>query len=231
MTEPGKTILGVASAGDDAVVPFGPGTRVALRQYAPEGGAVGLRELGVGEILIRPRIGERLELRIRGERGLASSPVRELRLLGERRLVVATDARVYVLSLLEGERVEPDPGELLALVHEMLASQVVAAEAPGEVTQYVRIGEPLVRPGATLFTGRTVRIERTRMADEDAKPQLLGTGLLLAEPEPGLELRFQDAEGRVVTTSTVVAVERVGADAVEASTANSRYRFEIVPDG
>ena len=29
------------------------------------------RELGVGEILVRPRVGARLELRIRAERGLA----------------------------------------------------------------------------------------------------------------------------------------------------------------
>lgn len=230
MTEGGRSTGDAAPAGDDEVAPFASGTRVSLCQYAPEGGTVGQRELGVGVILVRPRVGERLELRIRAERGLASSPVRELRLLGERCLAVATFARVYVLNLLDGEVREPKPGELLANVREMLANQMDSEEAPGEVTEYVRIDNPLVRPDARSFAGRTVRIERTRIADPDATPELLGTGRLLADPEPGLALRFQDDEGQVVTTSAVVAIERGGPEALEACTINSRYRFAIVSD-
>jgi hypothetical protein len=184
----------------------------------------------VGEILVCPRIGARLELRIRAERGLASSPIRELRLLSERCLVVGTHCRVYVLSLLDATLPSLDASDLKAHVDEMFAGQEAGADAPGEVTQYVRIGEPLVRPGGSVFAGRSARIERTRTDDPDAKPELLGTGRLLAEPEPGLALRFQDAEGQVVTTSPVLAVEQSGADALEASTANSRYRFEATPE-
>jgi len=228
VTDPATPAVDAAPADDEEVAPFRPGVRVALCQYAPEGGSVGRRELGVGEILVRPRIGERLELRIRAERGLASSQIRELRLLGERCLAVGTQGRVYVLTLLEATLQSPDAFELMAHVNEMYAGQEAAAGVPGEVTQYVRIGEPLVRPGTSPFSGRSLRIERTGTEDPDAKPELLGTGRLLAEPEPGLPLRFQVAEGQVVTTSDVMAVERSGDDAFEASTANSRYRFEVI---
>lgn len=213
-------------AADGRIAPFIPGVRVALSQFAPEGGSVSRRRLGVGEILVCPRIGARLELRIRAERGLASSPIRELRLLSEQCLAVATQGRVYLLSLLDGGHCSLDDSDLMAHVVEMFAGQGAGADVPGEVTQYVRIGEPLVRPGGSAFAGRGVRIERTRTGDPDAKPELLGTGRLLAEPEPGLALRFQDAAGHVVTTSAVLLVEQSGADALEASTANSRYRFE-----
>lgn len=220
----------VIPADDVEIAPFIPGVRVALSQYAPEGGDLSRRELGVGEILVSPRIGARLELRIRAERGLASSPIRELRLLSERCLVVGTYRRVYVLSLLDATLPSLDASELTAQVEEMFAGQEADVDAPGEVTQYVRIGEPLVRPGGSAFAGRSARIERTRTGDPDAKPELLGTGRLLAEPAPGLALRFQDADGQVVTTSAVLVVEQSGADAVEASTANSRYRFETMQE-
>ncbi|MCP5070088.1 MAG: hypothetical protein GY946_26260 [bacterium] len=227
MTDRESPLHGDAPDGEDPIAPFRPGTRVALSQYAPTAGPGERRELGVGEILAIPRIGERLELRIRAERGLASSPVRELRLVGEGCLAVLTHSRIYLLSLLEGGVRPPDATLLRAYIDEMFAGLATGGEPPEEVTEYVRIGEPLVRPGASEFRGRLVRIEREDIGDPDAKPELLGSGRLLGEPEPGLALRFQDADGQVVATSVVVAVERSGAHALEASTTNGRYRFEL----
>ncbi len=221
---------GVSVAPDDAVAPFGPGIRVALRQYAPEGQDRGLRELGVGEILTRPRLGERLEIRIRGERGLASSPVRELCLLGGSRLAVVTGRCVYVLSLLEGESSAPEPPGFQERIAAMLDEPAAPETDPGAMTQYVRIGEPLLRPGRAPLLGCSVRIERRPVADPEAKPEALGSGRLLAEPELGLSLRFQDGDGQVVTTSPLEAVELDGPGVVEARTRNSRYRFEVEPD-
>ncbi len=213
--------------------PFSAGVRVALRQYALEQGELRCRELGLGEIVVRPRLGERLEIRIRGERGLASSRIQELELVAPGRLAVVTRGRAYLLSRLD-TRVGPDlPGGLQEDVARLLSRSPRPEDVTGEVTQYIRIHGPLESSGASPFVGVAVRIDRWPVGEPGAKAEAMGTGSLLEDPQPGLPLRFRDGEGHVLTSSLVTSVEQDGDTILEVGTENRRYRFERggEPDG
>lgn len=207
--------------------PFVPGVRVALRQYLIEGGHPRCRELGLGEIASQPRLGRRLEIRIRAERGLASSLIQEIELVEEGRLAVVTNGRVYLLSRIDGNIGAGDAEVIQNAVTRLLGAH---REIFGsELTEYVRIGAELAEHVPSPFVGQQVRVERFSEEDAETKPEPMGTATLLAEPEPGLPLRFLNAEGHIVTTSDVVAVEREAPEVLEVRTGNRNYRFVLDP--
>ena len=222
-----ETATGHQLAQPDEVMtaPFAPGVRVALRQYVKEGGNPRCRELGLGEIAVQPRLGERLEIRIRGERGLASSRIKELELIEEGRLAVVTNGRVYLLSRIDCQAGAGSNEVIQAAVTRLLGAH--AENQTGDLTEYVRIGGDLAEHSPSPFVGREVQEERLSRGDAEAKPEPLGTGTLLGEPEPGVPLRFLNAEGQVVTTSDVVSIERDSPDVLEVRTANRCYRFML----
>lgn len=226
-----ETPTGQRPAQPDEVMtaPFAPGVRVALRQYLREGGQPRCRELGLGEIAVRPRLGERLEIRIRAERGLASSRIRELELIEKGRLAVVTNGRVYLLSRIDAHAGAGSTELIQAAVTRLLREH--AESNAGDLTEYVRIGGELAEHSPSPFVGREIQIERFSRGDAEAKSEPMGTGTLLGEPEPGLPLRFLNAEGQVVTTSDVVSIERDAPEVLEVRTANRCYRFTLESEG
>ena len=203
--------------------PFAPGARVAIRQYLIEGGQVTCRELGLGEIARQPRVGDRLEIRIRRERGLASSEVQELEMPEPARLLAVTHGRAYLMSRLDlGAGPQPS-AEVLARIAELLRRPPQLPSDDAHVSQYVRIPTELVPDSQHPLVGVPVLLERASRDEPDAKPEAIGEVQLLDEPVPGSPLRFRDAAGFVVTTSVVQRIEEDD-DELAIGTANRVYR-------
>ena len=204
--------------------PFSAGAQVSLRQYVREGNEPTCRELGLGEIVRPLRVGGRLEIRIRGERGLLSSQIRELTIVQDGRLAVVTNGRVYLLSRIDGQRDASETVILMASVSEMLDAH---PERPDdEHTQYVRVGTGLAEPSVHPLVGVPVTVRRWPSSG-DPKPQELGVGELLGEPQIGQPLRFRDGEGFVIATTDVTGIECEDGAILEVLTGSRRYSFEL----
>ncbi len=212
---------------DAAPSPFGPGARVAIRQYLCEGSEVACRELGLGQIARQPRVGERLEIRIRGERGLASSVIQELEVPETGRLIAVTNGRVYVMSRLDLGAGPAIADRVLTRIRELLARAAsLDRDDSGQITQYVRIPTDLVPSSQHPYVAVPLEVERWSAEDPDAKPEACGVCQLLEEPQPGVPMRLRDADGHVMTTSAVTQIE-VDEGALEVGTENRRYRMRL----
>ncbi|MCP3983816.1 MAG: hypothetical protein GY723_05475 [bacterium] len=217
----------IAIPEDLLAAPFVPGVRVALRQYSMQGDQAFCLNVAAVEIVARPRIGERLEVRIQGESGLASSRIQQLEPLSEGRVAVVTNGRVYVLSRLD-DRLGSD--ELSAIQETVTRLLAAHQEVPQpEATEHVRIPDEICGESPNPFVGVRVRVERFSLTEASAKSEHLGSGTLLAEPEIGEALRFLDAYGHVMTTSNVAAIISKKPDILEVSTGNRCYRFVLEP--
>lgn len=211
--------------------PFGPGARVAIRQYLFEGDEVACRELGLGEIARQPRVGERLEIRIRGERGLASSVIQELEVPERGRLIAVTNGRVYVMSRLDLGAGPSIADTILVRIRELLdRAESLSRDDSGQVTQYVRIPTALVPTDEHPYVGVGVILERWSLDAPASKPESLGVCQLLEEPKPGVPMRLRDSEGHVMATSEVTQIEEEDG-ALEVGTANRRYRMRREGEG
>ncbi len=209
------------------VAPFAGGVRVSLRQYVLERDELVSRELGLGEMVERPRLGERLGIRIRAERGLSSSRIQRLALLEEGRLAVVTNGRAYLLSRIES-RGGPDAPDTLRTQIERLIRECAVSNPTesGDVTQYLRVKGMSPRSAGSPFVGVPLDIERMSLDDLDEKPESLGQGHLLAEPEPGLPLRLVDGNEHLLSTSEIVLIEQDD-EVLQVCTANRRYRLAM----
>jgi len=224
-TEQVLTTSGESEATAQEVAPFAAGGRVSLRQYVLERDELVSRELGLGEMVDRPRLGERLGIRIRAERGLSSSRIQRLALLEEGRLAVVTNGRAYLLSQIES-RGEPDAPDALRSRIEQLIRECTVSDPTesGDVTQYLRVKGMTPKSTSSPFVGVALDIERISLDDPEPKPESLGRGHLLADPEPGLPLRLVDGDEHLVSTSQVVLIEQDD-EVLQVSTANRLYRL------
>lgn len=196
--------------------PLAAGDSVIVRQVSQ--GEIGLliREIGVGTLVATPEVGSRLRIELRRGRGLASSPVTRLEVVGGGQLAVRTEGRVYVLSDIESAG--PDRSQVARIVSSLLEGRPVPGAGSDWETEYVRL-QP-----AEHKEERRVHVTRLRGGDEE----FFGAGDLLGEIELGESLRFTSESGQVLGTSRVEMVRQVSPSCLEISTGNSRYLVEFL---
>lgn len=176
-----------------------------------------VREIGAGVLAAQPEVGSRLRIELRRGRGLASSLVTHIQEMGEGRLALKTEGRVYVLSDVTRSW-GPEPGEALRIVADLIDAPTVSP-SPGDAgTECVRMLP--VEPKEE----RRIRVARLC----DSGDEMFGEGELLGELEVGECLRFTSEGGRVQGTSVIEMIRQLSPSCLEVSTSNSRYLVEFL---
>ncbi len=211
------------AAVQDEPLLFGIDEPVEVSRYTAVDAGLSISDLGSGQIASRLRVGRRMEIRIRGERGLVTSPIFSMQQLSDAHLVVATTSHLYVLTRIDASERLPRPA-LDQAAQDLAWGTPVPEVEPADLTRYARLGMEFVEGAIEGWNGAAVRIQ-VRRGDSVEE---LGLATLLEEPAPGASLRFALRTGGVTASTLVERVHADGDDVLEAKTANSTYRLERI---
>jgi hypothetical protein len=199
---------------------FGAGEPVEVSRYTATSSGLAISDLGPGTIAGPLTPGRRMEIRIRAERGLVTSPIFSVQQLSDAHLLVATTSHLYVLTRLAAPERLPQ-GVIDQAAEDLAWGTPVPDTEPDDITRYARIGAELAENDPTGWGGEAVRVEVLRGADTEE----LGLATLLEDPAPGSSLRLALRSGGVIASSGIERLHALPDGAIEAETANSTYRL------